>query len=98
MSLALLVITDTLAALPPILPLYYLLFLTWIIVPVIGLSILAAPPDPKHMTVDHTPLKRCEQGSQLWEILDAPTASPESPPVPGDLHQHSHIDSGDVLV
>lgn len=88
LSIALLVLVDIAVALPPILPLYYLLFLVWVAIPCITLPILAAPPDPLHMTTKRMPLKRTAGtiSAPLWDILPAPTVSAESlPAAPRDV-------------
>lgn len=88
LSLALLVLVDVAAALPPVLPLHYLLFLVWVSIPCIALPMLTAPPDDLHMTSKRTPIKRTagNGGVALWDILPAPTVSAESlPAAPGDV-------------
>lgn len=90
LSLALLVLVDIAAALPPILPLYYLLFLVWVAIPCIALPILTAPPDSCHMTTKRMPIKRSAGtvGAPLWDILPAPTVSADSlPAAPRDVEQ-----------
>ena len=88
LSLAALVLVDVAVALPPVLPLHYLLFIVWVSIPCIALPMLTAPPDDLHMTSKRTPIKRTagNGGVALWDILPAPTVSAESlPAAPGDV-------------
>jgi len=57
LAMSLLVVIDIASALPPVMPLHFLLWLLWVAIPCIALP-TPAPPDVMHMTVKRTPLKR----------------------------------------
>ncbi len=73
-AMALLIAINICTAMPQILPPQHALWLSWVIVPLLALPLLATPAEDGAMTEKRTPEKRDEHGLPLWDILPAPTA------------------------